>query len=117
MKTRLLLTALTLILVLPANAETPIGVDAIHEQSSALSEKKLAVTGLVDRVSAARGMVVLIDSSEATCTKVCERKSVVVLLPKGVEMPVKGTFLTANGRLVPGTNPPQLNAASVTPAK
>jgi hypothetical protein len=117
MKTRLLLTALTLILVLPANAETPIGVDALHEQSSALSEKELAVTGLVDRVSAARGMVVLIDSSEATCTKVCERKSVVVLLPKGVEMPVKGTFLTANGRLVPGTNPPQLNAASVTPAK
>jgi hypothetical protein len=117
MKTRLLLTALTLILVLPANAETLIGVDALHEQSSALSEKELAVTGLVDRVSAARGMVVLIDSSEATCTKVCERKSVVVLLPKGVEMPVKGTFLTANGRLVPGTNPPQLNAASVTPAK
>jgi hypothetical protein len=117
MKTRLLLTALTLILVLPANAETPIGVDALHEQSSALSEKELAVTGLVDRVSAARGMVVLIDSSEATCTKVCERKSVVVLLPKGVEMPVKGTFLIANGRLVPGTNPPQLNAASVTPAK
>jgi hypothetical protein len=62
-------------------------------------------------------MVVLIDSSEATCTKVCERKSVVVLLPKGVEMPVKGTFLTANGRLLPGTNPPQLNAASVTSAK
>ena len=117
MKTRLLLTALTLILVLPANAETPIGVNALHEQSSALSEKELAVTGLVDRVSAARGMVVLIDSSEATCTKVCERKSVVVLLPKGVEIPVKGTFLTANGRLVPGTNPPQLNAASVTPAK
>lgn len=117
MKTRLLLTALTLILVLPANAETPIGVDALHEQSSALSEKELTVTGLVDRVSAARGMVVLIDSSEATCTKVCERKSVVVLLPKGVEIPVKGTFLTANGRLVPGTNPPQLNAASVTSAK
>lgn len=117
MKTRLLLTALTLILVLPANAETPIGVDALHEQSSALSEKELAVTGLVDRVSAARGMVVLIDSSEATCTKVCERKSVVVLLPKGVEMPIKGTFLTANGRLVPGTNPPQLNAASVAPSK
>lgn len=117
MKTRLLLTALTLILVLPANAETPIGVNALHEQSSALSEKELAVTGLVDRVSAARGMVVLIDSSEATCTKVCERKSVVVLLPKGVEIPVKGTFLTANGRLVPGTNPPQLNAASVNPAK
>ena len=117
MKTRLLLTALTLILVHPANAETLIGVDALHEQSSALSEKELAVTGLVDRVSAARGMVVLIDSSEATCTKVCERKSVVVLLPKGVEIPVKGTFLTANGRLVPGTNPPQLNAASVTSAK
>jgi hypothetical protein len=117
MKTRLLLTALTLILVHPANAETLIGVDALHEQSSALSEKELAVTGLVDRVSTARGMVVLIDSSEATCTKVCERKSVVVLLPKGVEMPVKGTFLTANGRLLPGTNPPQLNAASVTSAK
>ncbi len=117
MKTRLLLTALTLILVLPANAEMPIGVNALHEQSSALSEKELVVTGLVDRVSAARGMVVLIDSSEATCTKVCERKSVVVLLPKGVEIPVKGTFLTANGRLVSGTNPPQLNAASVAPAK
>jgi hypothetical protein len=117
MKTRLLLTALTLILVLTANAETPIGVNALHEQSFALSEKELAVTGLVDRVSAARGMVVLIDSSEATCTKVCERKSVVVLLPKGVEMPVKGTFLTANGRLVPGSNPPQLNAVSVVPAK
>ena len=117
MKARLLLTALTLILVLTANAETPIGVNALHEQSSALSEKELVVTGLVDRVSAARGMVVLIDSSEATCTKACERKSVVVLLPKGIELPAKGSFLTANGRLVPGTNPPQLNAASVGLAK
>lgn len=117
MKSRLLLTALSLFLLLPANAETPIGVNGLYEQSSALSEKELAVTGLVDRVSAARGMVILIDSSEATCTKVCERKTVVVLLPKGVEMPAKGTFLTANGRLVPGTNPPQLDAARVAIAK
>lgn len=117
MKSRLLLTALSLFLVLPAKAETPIGVNGLYELSPALPEKELAVTGLVDRVSAARGMVILIDSSEATCTKVCERKTVVVLLPKGVELPAKGTFLTANGRLVPGTNPPQLDAASVALAK
>ena len=117
MKIRLLLTALTLFLVLPAQAGTPIGVNALHEQSAALSEKELAVTGLVERVSPARGMVILIDSSEATCTKVCERRSLVILLPKGVELPAKGTFLTANGRLVPGTNPPQLNAESVTSSR
>lgn len=117
MKTRLLLTALTLFLMPPAKAEPPIGVNTLHEKSADLAGKELAVTGLVDRVSAARGMVVLIDSSEATCTKACERKTLVVLLPKGVELPAKGSFLTANGRLVPDTNPPQLAAASVAPAK
>lgn len=117
MKPRILLASLTLILAPLAKADPPIGVNALHEKIPELPGKDLAVTGLVDKVSAARGMVVLIDSSEATCKDACERKTLVVRLPEGAGAPAKGTFLTATGRLVPGTNPPQLHAASVAPAR
>lgn len=117
MKPRILLASLTLILAPLAKADPPIGVNALHEKIPELPGKDLAVTGLVDKVSAARGMVVLIDSSEATCKDACERKTLVVLLPEGAEAPDKGTFLTATGLLVPDTNPPQLQAARVAPAR
>ncbi len=116
MKTRILLASLALILAPLAKAEAPIGVNALHGKLPELPGQELTVTGLVDRVSAARGMVVLIDSSEASCKEACERKTLVVRLPEGAGAPAKGTFLTVNGHLVPGTNPPRLNAASVAPA-
>lgn len=118
MKTRLLLLlTLSVVILSPARAGEPLGVNAVVEKSAEFSGKEITVTGLVDRVSAARRMIILIDASEATCTDACERKTIVVQLPETLDMPAKGSFLTATGPLTPGSNPPQITATSVVPAK
>lgn len=117
MKTRLLPLALSALFLSLAHAGESLGVNAVVEKIAEFPGREITVTGLVDRVSAARRMVILIDASEATCTEACDRKTVVVQLPDAAEMPAKGSFLTATGTLTPGSNPPQLAATTVTVEK
>lgn len=98
------------------HAEEPVGVNALHEKLAEYAGKAVAVTGLVDRVSSSRRMLILIDASEATCTNACERKDIVVQVPESVELPAKGSFVTAVGILAAESDPPQLAATSITEA-
>ncbi len=116
MKIRLLLFAVSALLIPLVHAGEPLGVNALHEKLPESAGMEISVTGLVDRVSAARRMVVLIDTSEASCKDACERKLLVVTLPESVEMPAKGSFLTATGKLSSEADPPQLVATSLVPA-
>ena len=106
------LTAAALLLAV-LHAEEPVGVNALHEKQADYAGKAVTVTGLVDRVSSSRRMVILIDASEATCIDACDRKNLVVQVPDAMELPAKGAFVTAVGTLAPGSNPPQLTAASI----
>lgn len=116
MKIRRLLFAVSTLLIPLVHAGEPLGVNALHEKLSESAGTEITVTGLVDRVSAARRMVVLIDTSEASCKDACERKLLVVTLPESAEMPAKGSFLTATGKLSPEADPPQLVATSLVPS-
>lgn len=113
MKTRFLLIVIPALMLTFARADEPLGVNTVFEKNVEFVGKEITVTGLVERVSASRHMVVLIDTTEATCTDACDRKTLVVLLPKTANLPSKGSFLTVNGTLIPDANPPQLTAVSV----
>lgn len=113
MKICLLLFAISSLVLSPARAGETLGVNVTVEKRAEFDGREIAVNGLVDRVSAARRMVVLIDASEATCQEACDRKMLVVQVPEAAAMPVKGSFLKATGTLAPGTNPPQLVATQL----
>lgn len=102
------------ILLIPwAQAGEPIGVNAANDRQAELAGKTVTISGLVDRVSTARRMVILIDTSEADCADACERKNLVVQLPDAVEIPAKGAFVTAMGTLGSESDPPRLTATSI----
>lgn len=107
------LTAAALLLAV-LHAEEPVGVNALHEKQADYAGKAITVTGLVDRVSSSRRMVMLIDTIEATCTDACDRKNLVVQVPTSIELPAKGSIVTAVGTLGMESNPPQLAAATIT---
>jgi hypothetical protein len=116
MKTRPLLFAVAALMIPLLHAGEPLGVNALHQKLPETAGTEITVTGLVDRISAARRMVVLIDTSEASCKDACERKLLVVTLPESAEMPAKGSFLTATGKLTPDADPPQLLATNLVQA-
>lgn len=117
MDTRFLLLAVPALFLSLSQAAEPIGVNSVVEKMVEFSGREITVTGMVDRVSTARRMVILIDASEATCQEACERKTVIVRLPDTIEMPAKGSFLTASGTLVPDSNPAQLAATTAAVEK
>lgn len=112
MKIRLLL--FTLACLASAHAD-PIGINALAGKPADFAGKEITVTGHVDRVSASKRMVVLIDASEATCTDGCDRKTLVLQIPEAAPLPAKGTTLTATGTLAGESNPLRFNAASIRP--
>lgn len=114
MKTRLLLFVMSAMILVSVRAGEPLGVNAFFENRAEFAGKEVTLTGLVDRVSAARRMVVLIDTTEADCTDACDRKTVVVQVPDAVEIPAKGSFITASGTVVPDADPPQLAGTTIT---
>jgi len=110
----IILQLTTAILLIPwAQAGEPIGVNAANDQQAELAGKTVTITGLVDRISTARRMVILTDTSEADCADACERKNLVVQLPDAVELPAKGAFVTVIGTFGSEKNPPQLAATSI----
>lgn len=96
-----------------AHAGDPIGVSAANDQQAELAGKTVTITGLVNRVSMARRMMILIDTSEADCADACEGKNLVVQLPDFIEVPAKGAFVTAVGTFGSESNPPKLKATSI----
>lgn len=117
MKIRMLLLTIPVFFLPLAHAGETVGVNAVVEKSAEFSDREILLTGLVDRVSAARRMVILIDTSEATCTEACDRKTVIVQLPQAAEIPAKGSFVTATGILTPGSNPLKLTATGIVVEK
>jgi hypothetical protein len=117
MKIRMLLLTIPVFFLPLAHAGETVGVNAVVEKSAEFSDREILLTGLVDRVSAARRMVILIDTSEATCTEACDRKTVIVQLPEVAEIPAKGSFVTATGTLTPGSNPLKLTATGIVVEK
>lgn len=113
MKHIILQLAAAALLISWAQARDPIGVNAAYNQQAELAGKTVTVTGLVDRVSTARRMVILIDTSEAGCADACERKNLVVQLPDSIELPAKGASITAIGTFGSEKNPPQLAATTI----
>lgn len=99
---QVLLAAATLILA-PLQAADPIGINALAANAGDFAGKEITVTGHIDRVSAARRMVVLIDTSEATCKDGCNRKTLLVELPAESPLPAKGQTLVATGKLTAET--------------
>ncbi len=84
------------------SAAEPVGINQLRETPASFTGRAITVTGLVDRVSKERRMVVLIDTSEATCTDACERKTLIVQIPEGSTLPEKGDISTATGTLLDG---------------
>jgi hypothetical protein len=88
----------------PAAAD-PVGINKLMEKPAEFAGSEITVAGHVDRVSAERRMVVLIDSSEAGCSDGCSRKTLVVQLPEKLEVPAKGSNVRVVGKLSAGTAP------------
>jgi hypothetical protein len=109
MKTRMLALAISALLLSPVHSEEPVSINALAEKPAEFSGRQITVTGLVDRISVARRMVVLIDASEATCTDACDRKTLVVRVPEDTALPGKGDLLTVTGTLVPDSDPLQMD--------
>lgn len=114
MKNLLLLFIMSVLLLSTVRAGETLGVNAFFENRAEFAGKEVTLTGLVDRVSVARRMVILIDTTEADCTDACDRKTVVVPVPDAVEIPAKGSFITASGTVVPDADPPQLAETTIT---
>lgn len=117
MKIRYVLLACAALWLAPLPAAEPIGINALTSDPAKYESRVITVTGLVDRVSAARRMVVLIDATEATCTDACERKTLIVELPESAPIPAKGKTLTATGKLSAAGTPPRLVASEVVSEK
>lgn len=60
------------------------GVDSLAAKPSDFSGKIVAVSGIVERVSAAKKMFILVDPSEAGCVDGCFRAMIVAQLGQGV---------------------------------
>lgn len=63
-------------------------VDALAANAGDYVGKAIVLHGYVDRVSIQRGMVTLIDPSEAKCADACQRKIVVATMAEGTEEPL-----------------------------
>lgn len=107
---------ITLIALATVHAE-PIGINAVAGKPADYAGKAITVTGYVDRVSASKRMVVLIDATEATCTDGCDRKTLVVEIPAEAPLPAKGTSLTVTGTLVDEGKPLRLVAKDAGPGE
>lgn len=116
MKNHLLAMAIFATVLPCAAAAEPIGVNTASEKITELNGREITLIGLVDRVSAARRMVVLIDTSEATCKDSCQRKTIMVQLPADAELPAKGATILVTGMLLPDPDAPELTAVRVSRA-
>ncbi|MCX7869252.1 MAG: hypothetical protein N2322_04800 [Terrimicrobiaceae bacterium] len=93
-------------------AEQATGVNSLLANLPAHEGRQIAVIGHVDRVSASRRMVILIDLAEAGCADGCERKTLLVQLPEGAPMPAKGANILVTGTLRQPEGSPTLDAAA-----
>jgi len=91
----------------------PVEINELIPRLSEFAGKELTVSGIVDRVSASKRMVVLRDASKAACTDGCERKVLVVSLPDSVPIPGQGQRLIVTGLLNAAADPPHLKAFSL----
>jgi hypothetical protein len=112
MKTHIIILTVATLLVSPLRAAEPLGINALTSNPAQYAGREITVMGHVDRISAARRMVVLIDSSEATCTDGCDRKTLVVEFPAESPLPTKGQTLTVTGKLFTETTPLRLSVTS-----
>jgi hypothetical protein len=66
-------------------------VDSLAAKPGNYAGKIIAVSGVVERVSEAKKMFTLVDSSEAACTDGCQRSMVVAQLGQGLTALPKAT--------------------------
>jgi hypothetical protein len=111
MKTKHLLVALLAYTAALLHAADPVGIDILMQNPASFAGREILVEGHVDRVSAARRMVVLIDTTEADCQDACGRKSLVVQIPETLPIPEKGTNIQVTGSLSEDQSPSLLATA------
>jgi hypothetical protein len=112
MKTIALVVTLLVTSFAASHAADPIGINKLMEKPTEFAGSDITVAGHVDRVSAERRMVVLIDLSEAGCSDGCNRKTLVVQLAENLEVPGKGSNVQVVGRLSAEPTP-KLSATSL----
>lgn len=89
-----------------------VGVNALVAQPGDQEGKILYLTGIVHRVSAARRMIILVDTSEADCTDACTPATVVVQLDgKPENLPEPKTPILIIGKLKGKATPVTLAAS------
>lgn len=96
---QLLLPTAVAALLATAQAAEPLAVDAVFDQAETLAGQEITVRGAVERVSAARHMVMLVDKAELTCTTGCEPRRLPLQLQETAELPAKGDLIQATGTL------------------
>jgi hypothetical protein len=112
MKTKTLLVALFASTASILQATDPVGINALMQNPAPFAGGEILVEGHVDRVSAERRMVVLIDTAEAGCTDGCNRKTLMVQIPEGIAVPEKGVNIQVAGSLS-AAEPPRLSATAI----
>jgi hypothetical protein len=105
MKTRHILLALLTTAASFLQAADPLGIDSLMQNPAVHAGKDILVEGHVERVSAARRMVVLIDTTEADCKDACGRKTLLVQIPDPLPLPEKGTTIRVAGTLANDQSP------------
>ncbi len=111
MKTKHLVVALLASTAFLLHAADPVGIDTLMQNPVSFVGREILVEGHVERVSAARRMVVLIDTAEADCQDACGRKSLVVQIPETLSIPEKGTNIRVTGSLSEEQSPSLLATA------
>jgi hypothetical protein len=111
MKTKHLVVALLASTAFLLHAADPVGIDTLMQNPVSFVGREILVEGHVERVSAARRMVVLIDTAEADCKDACGRKSLVVQIPETLSIPEKGTNIRVTGSLSEEQSPSLLATA------
>lgn len=112
MKTKNLLVVLLASTASLLQAADPVGIDTLMQNPTSFAGSEILVEGHVERVSAARRMVVLIDTTEAGCQDACGRKTLVVQIPETLPIPKKGINIQVTGS--PSEDPsPSLVATAI----
>lgn len=75
-----------------------LSVDQVVAGFDTYRGREITVHGVVERISAERGMFTLIDVSEVDCTDACDKAIVVVRIPEKGAMPQAGMALQVTGR-------------------
>ena len=122
MKTKsqvLLLVTLLAVALVPATFATApravtdvVGVNTVAAKPGDYQGNDIQLTGIVHRVSAARRMVVLIDTSEADCTDACTPATVLVKLGESpAELPKAKDRILVVGKISGEGSPVNITAA------